>query len=318
MSRIIKIAAAQLGPIQKEDSRSSVIQRLLELMREAKAMGADIVVYPELALTAFFTKWYIADEAELESRYFESEMPGPDTKALFEEAVRLGIGFHIGYAELSFENGKKRRFNTAILVDRSGKIVGKYRKIHLPGHSDFRPEYPIQDLEKMYFEVGNLGFQVFKSFDGILGICICNDRRWPETYRMMGLQGVEMILCGYNTPIHNPMAPSEDHLQDFQNQLSLQSGAYQNGTWVIGVAKCGIEDGWEMIGQSSIIAPSGQIVAMCSTLGDEIAFAKCDLDQTKIYKNAVFNFGAHRRPEHYGLITAHAGVVPSINEGEKN
>jgi predicted amidohydrolase len=309
MTRSLKIAAAQLGPIQRADSRASIIGRLLALMREAKAMGADLVVYPELALSAFFTKWYIPDEEELERTYFEREMPGPDTRVLFDEAAKLGIGFHLGYAELAVENGVKHRYNTAILVDDHGRIVGKYRKIHLPGHPDYRPEYPIQDLEKMYFEIGNLGFPVFAAFGGVMWLCICNDRRWPETYRVMGLQGVEMILCGYNTPIHNPMAPSEDHLQGFQNHLSMQAGAYQNGAWVEGVAKCGVEDGWEMIGQSAIIAPSGEIVAMCSTLEDEIAFARCDLDKTHIYKNAVFNFAAHRRPEHYSLITERAGAV---------
>ncbi len=309
MSRILKVAAAQLGPIQKADSRASVINRLLELMREARSMGSDVVVYPELALTAFFTKWYIADTDELEATYFEQEMPGPDTRVLFEEASRLGIGFYLGYAELAVVDGVRRRFNTSILVDARGSIVGKYRKIHLPGHPDYRPEYPIQDLEKMYFEVGDLGFPVFDAFGGVVGMCICNDRRWPETYRVMGLQGVEMIFCGYNTPIHNPMAASEDHLQNFQNLLPMQAGAYQNGAWVVGVAKCGVEDGWEMIGQSAIIAPSGEIVAMCSTLEDEIAFARCDLDRTRIYKNAVFNFSAHRRPEHYGLITAPVGTT---------
>ena len=309
MSRIVKVAAAQLGPIQRADSRASVIGRLLALMREAKSMGADVVVYPELALSAFFTKWYIPDEEKLEAEFFEREMPGPDTRVLFEEAARLGIGFHLGYAEVTVEAGVKRRFNTAILVDATGRIVGKYRKIHLPGHPDYRPEYPIQDLEKMYFEIGDLGFPVFDVFGGVMGMCICNDRRWPETYRVLGLQGVEMIFCGYNTPIHNPMAASEDHLQNFQNLLPMQAGAYQNASWVVGVAKCGVEDGWEMIGQSSIISPSGEIVAMCSTLEDEIAFARCDLDRTAVYKHAVFDFAAHRRPEHYGLITSQKGAI---------
>ena len=305
MKRYLNVAAAQLGPIQRNTPKSDAVSRMVEMMRESKSMGADIVVYPELALSAFFTKWYIEDERALEEEFFETQMPGPITQPLFETAIELGIGFHLGYAELCIENGIQHRYNTAIVVDKTGKIVNKYRKIHLPGHADYRPQYPIQDLEKMYFEVGNLGFTTFQQFGGVIGVCICNDRRWPETYRVLGLQGVEMILCGYNTPIHNPMAPSHDHLANFHNLLSMQAGAYHNGTWVVGVAKCGIEDGWAMIGQSSIISPTGEIIAMCSTLDDEIAFARCDLDLTRISKQAVFNFSAHRRPEHYGLICNH-------------
>ena len=211
MTRVLNVAAAQLGPIQRAEPRTRAVSRMLEMMREAKSMGADIVVYPELALSAFFTKWHIEDEQALEDEFFEDQMPNDLTRPLFEAAAELAIGFHLGYAELIVENGARRRFNTAILVDKAGKIVHKYRKIHLPGHADYRPEYPIQDLEKMYFEVGDLGFKTTNQFGGVLGVCICNDRRWPETYRVLGLQGAEMILCGYNTPIHNPMAPEHDH-----------------------------------------------------------------------------------------------------------
>jgi predicted amidohydrolase len=140
-------------------------------------------------------------------------------------------------------------------------------------------------------------------------MCICNDRRWPETYRVMGLQGVEMITLGYNTPVHNPPAPEHDALGPFHNHLVMQSGAYQNGTWVVGVAKCGVEEGCEMIGQSCIIAPSGEIVAQCTTLGDELAIARCDLDLGKSYKQTVFNFAVHREPQHYGMIVERKGAV---------
>ena len=122
-------------------------------------------------------------------------------------------------------------------VGKDGRIIGKYRKIHLPGHADHRPQHPYQNLEKRYFEVGNLGFPVWKAFDGRVGMMICNDRRWPESYRVMGLQGVELIVLGYNTPVHNPEMPEADDLGGFHNHLVMQSGAYQNSTWVVGVAK---------------------------------------------------------------------------------
>src|SRR3989441_11567132 len=295
-----------MGPIHKADSRQAVVRRMLDLLDQAKAQKCDLVVYPELALTTFFPRWYMTEPAEVDA-WFEREMPSPATRPLFTQAADYRIGLSFGYAELTADG---HHFNTSILVDRDGKIVGKYRKVHLPGHSEFDPERAFQHLEKRYFEPGDLGFPVWRTMGGILGMCICNDRRWPETYRVMGLQGVEMILLGYNTPAHNPPAPEHDLLGNFHNQLVMRAGAYQNGTWVVGVAKSGREEGCDMLGQSQIIAPSGETAAMGTTLEDELCVARCDLDLTRSYKETVFNFARHRRPEHYRLIVDRTGAVP--------
>ena len=184
MARIVTVGAAQLGPIAREEPRAQVVERLLALLRQAKDAGCDLVVYPELALTTFFPRWLMEDAAEIES-FYEREMPGAETQVLFDEARRLEIGFYLGYAESTEEDGRRRHFNTTILVDKTGQILGKYRKIHLPGTAEVVPGRAGQHLEKRYFEVGNLGFPVWRAFGGILGMCICNDRRWPETYRVM-------------------------------------------------------------------------------------------------------------------------------------
>jgi len=309
LTRIITVGAAQLGPIARDETRTSVVARLIALLRQAKDHGCDVVAYPELALTTFFPRWYFERQDDIDA-FFEREMPSNETAPLFTEARRLGVGFMLGFAERVEEQGLTRRFNTSILVDKAGAIALKYRKVHLPGHAEHEPWRQFQHLEKRYFEVGNLGFPVARAFGGILGMCICNDRRWPETYRVMGLQGVEMVLLGYNTPMHNPPAPQHDALSNFHNQIVMQSGAYQNGTWVVGVAKAGIEEGVMQIGQSQIIAPSGETVAMCSTLGDELAVARCDLDLTKSYKSTIFNFAVHRQPQAYGLIVERKGAIP--------
>jgi predicted amidohydrolase len=279
------------------------------MMREAKARDCDLVVFAELALTTFFPRWLIEDEAELDS-FYEREMPSAATAPLFDEARKLGIGFYLGYAELVEERGRKRRFNTSILVDRNGEIVGKYRKVHLPGHAEPQPGRIHQHLEKRYFEPGDLGFRVWKAFGGNMGMCICNDRRWPETYRVMGLQQVEMVMLGYNTPIGHTGFDDIDGLTQFHNHLSMQAGAYQNATWVIGTAKCGTEEGSKMVGQSAIIAPSGEIVAMASTLEDEVITARCDLDMGKRYRDTIFNFAMHREPGAYRLIVERKGALP--------
>jgi len=303
--RNLNVAAAQLGPVQKTDDRKSVVSRLVNLLREAHSKKAELVVFPELALTTFFPRWFVDDIAEA-NHWYETEMPSVVTQPLFDEAKNLGIGFCLGYAELTKAG---ERFNTQILIERDGRVVAKYRKVHIPGHEHHEPDRPFQHAERYYFTPSNEGFGVWPAFNGRIGMMICNDRRWPESYRVMGLQGVEMILCGYNTPLHYVPDPSQDALQGFHNALVMQSGAYQNGTFVVGVAKGGIEEGVDSLADSSIIAPSGEILAKTATNGDEVITAVCDLDWCNNYKNTLFDFNRYRRPEVYGRITNQRGVV---------
>lgn len=309
-TRSVVVGAAQLGPIQSGDSRSDVVERLLVLLRQAHARGVELVVYPELALTTFFPRWFETDISRAD-HWYETAMPGPATAPLFDEAKRLGIGFCLGYAELTEpdETGARHRYNTQVLVARDGSTVGKYRKVHIPGHETNEPDRPFQHAERYYFEPSSEGFPVWKAFGGYVGMMICNDRRWPESYREMGLQGVELILCGYNTPIHYVPDPSQNVLQAFHNALVMQAGAYQNGTWVVGVAKGGVEEGVDSLAQSCIIAPSGQIVAQTVTSGDELITADCDLDWCARYKETLFDFDRYRRPEVYTRLTTQRGVI---------
>ena len=309
MPRIIRVAGAQLGPLQKSDSRKAAVDRMINLLDQSKEHGCQLVVFPELALTTFFPRWNMNDEREIDY-FFETEMPNETTKPLFDRAQEYSIAFSFGYAEIAEENGERHHYNTSILVDESGNIIGKYRKTHLPGHAELDPKRSFQHLEKKYFEVGNTGFRVWRVMGGIVGMCICNDRRWPETYRVMGLQGVEMVLLGFNTPSSNSQRANEPReLRNFHNDLSVQAGAYQNGTWVVSIAKAGFEDGHELLGGSTIVHPSGQIVARTKSTGDELIVADCDLDECNFYKETIFNFARHRRIEHYGLITEQTGVV---------
>ena len=308
MSRFVTIGAAQMGPIQRSDTRSEVVERLLALLHRGADAGCDLVVFPELALTTFFPRWWVDDLSEAD-HFYETEMPGPETRPLFDEAKRLGVGFHLGYAELTPDG---HRYNTAILVERDGTIVGRYRKVHLPGHEDHEPWRAFQHLERYYFEPGD-GFAVHGAFGGVVGMAICNDRRWPETYRVLGLQGCELALIGYNTPLHYAPDPGQDRLQGFHNRLVLQSGAYQNGMWVVGVAKAGEEEGCALLGESAIIGPSGEVHATCTTEGDELAVARVDLDLCADYKETLFDFERYRRPEVYGAITGQRG--PLVPEG---
>ncbi len=305
MSRTIVVGAAQLGPIARAEPREAVVVRMRTLLDHAARRGCDLVCYPELALTTFFPRWYMPDWDEVDT-FFETEMPNAATAPLFERAKSLGIAISFGYAEKTVVDGKVRRFNTSILTDREGAIVHRYHKIHLPGHPENEPWRPFQHLEKRYFEPGETPFRPVEALGGKLGLAICNDRRWPETYREHALRGTEMVLIGYNTPVHYPLAPEHDHLQCFHNQLSLQAGAYQNGMWVVGVGKAGKEEGCDLIGQSSIVAPTGEVVAQTSTLLDELVTHDCDLDRCAEIRANIFDFAKHRRPEMYPLLSTKA------------
>ena len=217
-------------------------------------------MYPELALTTFFPRWFVDDITEAD-HWYERSMPNADTQPLFDEARRLGIGFCLGYALLEDGADGVHRWNVQTLVERDGSIVATFKKVHIPGHEEHEPDRPFQHAERYYFEPSPDGFGVWDAFGGRVGMMICNDRRWPESYREMGLQGVELILCGYNTPLHYAPDPSQDPLQGFHNSLVMQSGAYQNGTFVVGVAKGGIEEGVPSLCDSRIIAPSGEVLA---------------------------------------------------------
>ena len=307
MTRILRIGAAQSGPIQKDQSREVVIARLLELMKEAHGRGCDLVVFTELALTTFFPRYFEEDPVRMDA-WFETEMPNPVTRPLFDFALQQGIGFALGYAEKTPEG---RHFNTSILVDKSGAIIGKYRKVHLPGHAEFEPERRWQHLEKRYFEPGDLGFPVWRTMNAVMGMCICNDRRWPETFRVMGLQGAELVMLGYNTPTLNSLKDSETaETRMHHNHLCMQAGAYQNACWVVGAAKAGDEDGYDLMAGSCIINPDGEIVALANTTEDELISFDCDLDECTFLKRTTFNFAAHRRVEHYGRICSQIGAEP--------
>ena len=304
--REIVIGGAQMGPIQRAEAREAVVARMIALLDDANRAGCNLVIFPELCLTTFFPRWYIENQAEVDS-WFEREMPNGATTPLFARARDLGIAISLGYAELTPDG---QHFNTQILTDAEARIIGKYRKIHLPGHNEYDPERSFQHLEKRYFLPGDLGFPVFRNMNAWMGMLICNDRRWPEAYREMGLQGVELTMLGYNTPSGNSQNAHESaELRAFHSDLSVQAGAYQNSTWVVAVAKAGDEDGHPLNGGSVIVSPDGVIVEKAKTLGDELLVHACDMDATTFGKATVFDFKRHRRIEHYGRISSQTGVI---------
>ncbi|PYH94570.1 n-carbamyl-d-amino acid amidohydrolase [Aspergillus ellipticus CBS 707.79] len=343
--RLITVAAAQLGAIQLNTLRTEVIDRMLNLLGQAKDLDVRLVVFPELALTTFFPRHIIQDPAEIAKYFEESSDENPNalltnenTRVLFERAKSLGIDISFGYGERwSDKYGKQSHYNTMTYYSaKGGSILAKYRKVHLPGTKEpVRKPNVAEQLEKMFFENGDLGFQAFRvphlvdgalkandidstrpSTDGkgdpILGMLLCNDRRWPEAWRCYGLQGAELVLQGYNTRGYAPQNPgtpkAQEELAIFHHRLSCQAGSYQNACFSINCGKAGYEDGGLLIASSIIVAPSGKIIAESKTSDDELVVASIDLAECRFNKEGVFNFGKHRVVEHYGRLIEQVGV----------
>ena len=307
MNRYLTLAVCQTGPVQRNASRAETVGRLIHLLEKAARAGAGLAVFPEMALTSFFPRWAL-DEGQETDAFYERQMPGAETRPLYDAARRLKIGFALGYAELHQDRGRLRRFNSMDLVGDDGALIGRYRKMHIPG-SEHAEAGVTTHLERRYFEPGNLGFPVY-AYRGVrIGLSLCNDRRWPETYRMLCLNGAQVVLIGYNTPTMLEEAPALAHLRMFHNHLPMQAGAYQNTVWVAAAAKAGLEDGQALIGGSCIIAPTGEIAALAMSLDDEVVVHRADLELISTCRRVNFDFATYRRPSEYGLIAERAGPL---------
>ena len=285
MPRTIKLAAAQMGPNNESTPREAIVERMIALLERAIGDGVELIVYPEMALTTYFPKKVRPDF----DQFFETEVPPKALEPLLRRAAAARVAVHVGFCEKA--NG--RYFNTALLTDRDGRLCGTFRKIHLPGTK--APDGFAQVFEPYYFAHGDTGYRVFDCAGARMGVAICQDRRYPESYRCLALQGAEIILIGYNTPA-SPLALD-------LNELCMRSGAYANLCFVVGVAKAGVEDGVELIGGSCIINPLGQVLAKAATSGDELVVARIDLDQMVPVRKR-WNFLGRRQPQHYAPVLA--------------
>ncbi|KAF4993963.1 hypothetical protein FGRMN_6094 [Fusarium graminum] len=346
-SRLLTVAAAQLGPIQSLSTpRSETLDRMIKLLEQAAEKNVKLLVYPELTFTTFFASCIIEDTEEL-AKFFEPASPSdpyafvnsPNIKPLIDRTNELGIDLYFGFGERWVEEDKSTDYNTAVYYSASKKeCLAKYRKIHLPGRYEPLPTPGVtHQLEKRYFAVGNLGFRAFRApglvdsaikaqnfssveeakanqgkGDPILGMLLCNDRRWAEGWRCYGLQGVELILEGYNTTAYAPQYDGSPEWQEqealFHHRLSCQSGSYSNACFSIHSAKAGKEDHGSLIGGSSIVDPNGHIVAEAKTKDDELIYATIDLAECRKGKGRVFAFDDHRRVEHYSRLLEQTGV----------
>ncbi|EME46626.1 hypothetical protein DOTSEDRAFT_43111 [Dothistroma septosporum NZE10] len=341
MSRKITVAAAQVGAIDLGAEKQRTVQRLIKLLHEAAGRNVRLVVYPEATLTTFFPRHFVGSQEELD-KYFEHGediTQSRDVKPLFDAAKSHGIDIVLGYAERTPDG---TGYNTSVYFSAAaGKVISKYRKVHLPGRVEpFEDPDATNQLEKRYFKPGNLGFKAFRApglvagavkqahikdgessngkGDPIMGMLICNDRRWPEAWRVYTLQGAELLMFGYNTGGHmahlwgGKSMPPEQAEQEalFHSRLVQQANSYMNACFSISSARCGMDDGkYNLIAGSSIVDPEGHVVAEAKTSGDELVVAEIDLALCRQGKERTFDYGRHRRIEMYNLISEQTGVV---------
>lgn len=233
--------------------------RAVTFIREAAAAGARIVCLPEL-----FRSQYFCQSEDHANFALAETIPGPSTDSLGKLAGELRV---VIVASLFEKRAAGVYHNTAVVLGDDGRIVGKYRKMHIPDDPAF--------YEKFYFTPGDLGFQSFKTPQANLGVCICWDQWYPEAARLTALRGAEILF--YPTAIGWHPAEKEKYgkAQYSAWETMQRSHAIANGCYVCAVNRVGHEapaggPGIEFWGQSFICAPSGEIVAQGSVQQEEI------------------------------------------------
>src|SRR3989475_221015 len=177
MPRYLKVAAAQVGPNRDATPREAIVERMLGLLEQAIHEDVEVIVYPEMALTTYFPKRIRTDF----DQFFETEVPPKALEPLLRRAAEARVAVHVGFCE----KADGRYFNTALLTDRDGRLCGTFRKIHLPGTKV--PDGYAQVHEPYYFAHGDTGYKVFDAAGARVGVAICQDRRYPESYRSLAL-----------------------------------------------------------------------------------------------------------------------------------
>jgi beta-ureidopropionase len=287
MSRVVRGGLIQVrADVPLDGTTDTVKQQMIDkhmpLIEEAGRRGVQLLCLQELFYGPYFC-------AEQEKRWYDltERIPdGPTTKMMQEVAKRLGTVIVLPIYE---EEMTGVYYNAAAVIDADGKYLGKYRKHHIP---HVAPGF----WEKFYFRPGNLGYPVFETAAGRVGVYICYDRHFPEGARILGLNGAEIVL--------NPSATVAG-LSEYLWKLEQPAHAVANGYFVGAINRVGFEQPWnigEFYGQSYFCDPRGQLIAQASRDKDELVVADLDLGMIQQVRN-TWQFFRDRRPETYGPIS---------------
>jgi N-carbamoylputrescine amidase len=259
-------------------SRTENLARAETAIREAAAKNAQVLLLPEVFHELFFI-------TDLNQRYFETAepIPGPITDMMSRLARELAV---VIVAPIYESVERSVYYNSAAVIDADGKLLGVYRKNHIPLNTIF--------YEKLYFKPGNLGYPVFNTRYGKIGILICHDRHYPEGARALALNGAEIVLI--------PSATPDKSLSRKVWEKELAAHAIFNEYFVCGLNRTGQEGNYLYYGQSVAFDPSGEMLGQAGS-GEEVFIIDCDLDLITQRRRA-WQFFRDRRPDTYGIVTA--------------
>ncbi len=267
------------SPLEK--IKAAMIDKHVALIAQAKEKGAEVLCLQELFYGPYFC-------AEQDTKWYELTEPipdGPTTKLMQELAKKHELVMIVPLYE---EDLTGVYYNAAAVIDSDGSYLGKFRKIHIP-HCG--PGF----WEKFYFKPGNLGYPVFNTRAGRIGVYICYDRHFPDGARCLGLNGAEIVF--------NPSATVAG-LSEYLWKLEQPAHAVANQYFVGAINRAGFEEPWrfgEFYGQSYFCDPRGQFLAEGTRDTDDIVVADLDLDLIREVRN-TWQFFRDRRPETYGAI----------------
>ncbi|MBV9860484.1 MAG: carbon-nitrogen hydrolase family protein [Alphaproteobacteria bacterium] len=288
MARTITVAAAQTDAVLSEDMRPGV-REACRMVEQAARQGADVICFSELFLTPFFP-----NRLTQEFSQFFIELSDPVAAPLIDLAREREIALVFPFGE----RAGRYFYNSAAVFDRAGRHLGTYRKTHIPAILPSQLKGGTGSYEKFYFTPGT-ALSVFE-LDGVkIGIQICYDRKFPEGSRALALQGAQVLLMPICAASYG-----ETKLRDNTWELPLQARAYENGVFVVGVNRCGNENGRNHIGKSLVVNPVGaEIVAMASTDTPEVVVATLDLADVERAQTSL-PWWRDRRPDLYGGLAA--------------
>ena len=294
MSRRIKIAALQLSgpttvePDTFEEDKKKIVQRLTRLVKQAADQGVHIACTTELCLTPFFCRQLIRN-----NDYLFDALPSALTDPLVKEASKHNMALILAFGE---RDGIKR-YNSALVFDTDGTVLGKYRKVHIPAYFPSNLPGGTGSYERLYFTPGDLGFPAFdiKALEARIGVQICYDRMFPEGYRILGLKGVDIVFNPTNYATYG-----QEYRIEVWGRL-VQSRAYENGMFVCIPNKAGVDGDRENVGRSLVINPRGDILKTGSGDKEEVVIQEIDLEEAKEGRRRI-PYWRDRRPDAYGML----------------
>ncbi len=287
MTRTLRIAVAQTGPVGDADGFAPGLDNAENLIARAAEGGARLILFSELFLAPFFPNRLEKDF----DRWFVT-LDGPEVARLRAACARHRIAAVLGLGERAPDG----YFNAAVVVDERGGHVGTYRKTHIPAYFPTDAPGGTGSFEKLYFAPGN-ALPVFEVGGLRFGIQICNDRLYPEPSRVLALAGAEAILM----PICFSTYADPGRRASIW-EVPLRARAYENGCWVVAANRVGAEGPRHHLGRSMVVDPRGMIAAEAGTAGEALLLHDLDLDEPGRARKD-FPWWRDRRPDLYAPVS---------------